>query len=152
MAPIEYRCLPGQPTAEVLAAVAEINHEIFGFNETAAILAGLFGQKGKLLVCLAEQGGQTVGYKIGFEGDPGTFESWRGGVLPSARRQGIAEHLMGLQHRWCQENGFRVIKTTTNSDNTPMIILNLKSGFEIVGTFVHRQKRLKVLQEKWLDA
>ena len=55
-----------------------------------------------------------------------------------------------MQHVWCQEKGFQVIKTTTSSDNVPMLIVNLQSGFEIVGSFVNRHKRLKILQEKWL--
>ncbi len=151
MAVIEYRCLPGLPSADVLDAVAHVNQEVFGFNETPEILTSLFKEQRKLLICLALQDGEAVGFKVGFEVSPRTFDSWRGAVLESARRQGIAETLMAMQHDWCRENGLRVIKTTTNSDNAPMLILNLKSGFEIVGTFVHRRKRLKVLQEKWLD-
>ena len=57
---------------------------------------------------------------------------------------------MARQHAWCRAHGFRVVKTTTNGDNRPMLILNLKSGFEIVGRFVNRGKSLKVLQEKAL--
>jgi len=150
MTSIEYRCLPGPPDADVVEAVARINQEIFGFNETPEILTSLFSAQRNLLICLALQDGEAVGFKVGFEVSPRTFDSWRGAVLESARRQGIAEKLMALQHDWCRENGFRVVKTTTNSDNAPMLILNLKSGFEIVGTFFHRRTRLKVLQEKWL--
>ncbi len=135
---------------EVIRWVAAINQEIFGFNETVEGLTKFFQEHPRSLVCMAFQDGQPVGFKLGYEDGPSSFDSWRGGVLPSARRRGIAVELMRLQHRWCEDNGLRVIKTTTSSDNAPMLILNLRHGFQIVGSFVNRNKRLKILQEKWL--
>ena len=92
-----------------------------------------------------------MGFKIGFEQSPGVFESCRGGVIETARRQGIAMELMRVQHQWCAENGYKVIQTTTNGDNQSMLILNLRSGFEVVGSFLNARRRVKILQEKWLD-
>ena len=57
---------------------------------------------------------------------------------------------MAAQHDWCQKNGIQCIKTTTTNTNTAMLILNARHGFYIVGTFVNRNQRLKILQEKWL--
>ena len=150
MTSVEYRCFTGQPTEQVLHWLTEVNQHIFAFNETAERLAHLFQQQQEALLCLAFQEGKVVGFKLGFKENSITFDSWRGGVLKSARRQGIARQLMRLQHKWCEEHGIKVIKTTTNSDNTAMLILNLQHGFEIVGSFLRRRKRLKILQEKWL--
>ena len=150
MTSIEYQCLEGVPTGDILEWLTDINQKIFGFNEKPEHLTSLFQSRQNVLVCLAFQGGRPVGFKVGFQDDRRSFESWRGGVLDEARRQGIAWELMRLQHNWCAEKGFRVIKTVTNSDNTAMLILNLRSGFEIVGSFVNRRRRLKILQEKYL--
>ncbi|MBN92733.1 MAG: GNAT family N-acetyltransferase [Deltaproteobacteria bacterium] len=150
MSSIEYRCFEGQPDAELMDWLAHINQELFAFGETAEHLATFFQSHQRILICMAFQGGLPVGFKVGVEDAPRSFESWRGGVLETARRQGIAMELQRLQHSWCEENEFRVIKTTTNSSNIPMLILNLRSGFQIVGSFVNRRKHLKVLQEKWL--
>ena len=150
MSAIDFKCFEGQPRGEVLEGLAEINEAIFGFGETAAVLAGLFEDKKQVLICMAYQDGNPVGYKFGYQVGPMCFESDRGGVLESARRQGIAQTLMEMQHDWCRAHDFKVVKTITNSDNRSMLILNLKAGFEIVGTFVNRNKRLKVVQEKWL--
>ncbi len=150
MAGIEYRCFAGQPGAEVLDWLTDINQELFAFGETAEHLSALFRNHQKVLICMAFESGRPVGFKVGFEDAPRSFESWRGGVVDTARRRGIAMELMRLQHSWCEENGFQVIKTTTNSSNVPMLILNLRNGFQIVGSFVNRRKLLKVLQEKWL--
>ncbi len=148
---VEYRRFSGQVSAETMATLAEINQEIFGFDETAELLMGLFQAQQHLVICMAFQEGRAVGFKVGFGANSRELESWRGGVLVEARRQGVAEELMRMQHQWAKENGFHVLRTTTNSDNIAMLILNLKSGFEIVGSFVNRRKRLKLLQEKWLE-
>ena len=148
MSAIQYHQFEGQPNQQALEWLVQINQHIFGFNETADGLSSLFAKHPAVLICIACQDNKPVGFKAGFEDQPYSFESWRGGVLPAARRQGIALELMRLQHHWCQNNGFRVIKTTTNSTNSAMLILNLMSGFEIVGCFVNHRKILKVLQEK----
>ena len=148
--PLEYRSIEGPLSAAVIGRVADLNEGLFGFGETATQLAGFFESRRRLLLCLALHNGDLVGFKVGFEAQPRTFESWRGGVHEDARRNGVARELMRMQHVWCQEKGFQVIKTTTSSDNVPMLIVNLQSGFEIVGSFVNRHKRLKILQEKWL--
>lgn len=147
---IEYRSIEGPLSAASLGQLAALSEEIFGFGETAAQLAGFFKTRRRVLLCLALQGEDLVGFKIGFEEQPQAFESWRGGVREGTRRHGVASELMRMQHAWCQEEGFQVIKTTTSSNNVPMLIVNLQSGFEIVGSFVNRRKRLKILQEKWL--
>ena len=150
MSSIEYRCLEGPPSAKVIDWITDINQEVFSFDETAESLTSFFQSHRNILICSAFQNGRPIGFKIGFEESPSSFESWRGGIVDSARRQGIARELMRMQHCWCQENNFKIIKTTTNGNNVPMLILNLQSGFEIVGSFMNRHQRLKLLQEKRL--
>ena len=40
---------------------------------------------------------------------------------------------MQLQHDWARERGYRYVETRTRTANNAMIILNLQSGFQIVG-------------------
>ena len=145
---INFQCIIGQPDKDTLQRVAKINQDIFGFNESADALSKLFRHKTNILIYLAFKEKELVGFKIGFEKTPFVFESWRGGVTPSERRKGIAMKLMQLQHEWCRRNHYRVVKTTTNSDNVGMLLLNRKSGFEIVGRFRNSHQRVKILQEK----
>ena len=148
---IDYRLFEKPLSREVIQWMVDVNQVLFPFNETVEQLAPLFEKSEKSLICLVFQGSKPVGFKAGFEDHHHAFESWRGGVLVESRRLGIAAELMRLQHDWCRERGFRVIKTVTNSDNSAMMILNLQHGFEIVGSFVNQNKRLKILQEKRLD-
>ena len=104
-----------------------------------------------VLSCLAFVGDELVGYKIGYEERPFYFESWIGAVAPEHRRQGIARDLMEAQHQWCREHGYRIVSTVTEGGNAPMLIANLRAGFEVCGTFFDRGKILKVILQRRLD-
>ena len=95
-------------------------------------------------LCTASADGHLVGFKVGRSNDPRTFESWVGGVLPNARKQGIASQLARLQEAWCRSNGFQFIQTETAHDNAAMLTVNLKQGFCIAGTYLDRGTNLKV--------
>ena len=101
-------------------------------------------------LCTASADGELVGFKVGRSNDPRTFESWVGGVLPNARKRGVASQLARLQEAWCRANGFRFIQTETAHDNQAMLTVNLKEGFCIVGTYLDRGTNLKVVLQKAL--
>ena len=86
---------------------------------------------------------------MAFEEEPKTLNSWMGGVAPEHRRKGIALQLMEAQHQWAKEKGYRRIITKSTNHFNPMIILNLKSGFKIIGT-EQKNGRTKVVMEKIL--
>lgn len=77
--------------------------------------------------------GALLGFKLGYARGEGTFYSWLGGIHPSIRRQGVGRRLMQLQHDWARERGYAFVETRTRTANNAMIILNLQSGFRIVG-------------------
>lgn len=101
---------------------------------------------------LATVDGAPAGFKFGYEREPGLFYSWLGGVLPTARKMGIASGLMVKQHADLAAAGIAYVETRTRAANNAMIILNLKSGFEIKGVesdtrgwqIVWQRKRLEV--------
>lgn len=148
---VEYVVESGVLTQTKLEMLASINEDVFGFGERPQDLASFLSERERVLLCMALQDGVPVGFKLGFQQAPDVFESWRGGVVCSVRRKGIATHLLHLQHEWCVRRGFRTITTTTNSDNSPMLILNLRGGFHIVGTFSNQSQHLKIVLEKPLS-
>lgn len=150
MSTLEVQITEGIPTGDVMDQVVQLNQTIFQFGETAALLTAALQGRLKVMTCLAIVDGQPVGFKLGFEERPYYFESWRGGVHPDHRGQGIAQALMEAQHAWCKASGFRIVTTITDNQNTPMLIVNLRGGFEIVGTFLDRRKIVKVMLQKWL--
>jgi GNAT superfamily N-acetyltransferase len=88
---------------------------------------------GPAVVAARGADGALLGLKLGYARGEGTFYSWLGGIHPSIRRQGVGRRLMHLQHDWARERGYTYVETRTRAMNNAMIILNLQSGFHIVG-------------------
>ena len=151
MSEVEYELYEGQPVDAVLGWVAEASRKVFGPGDVAEYRRSLEGKR-NILICLAVEQGVPVGFKIGFEERQYYFESWRGGVVETARGRGIAEQMLRLQHAWCEQQDFRIISTTCSNDNVPMITLNMRNGLLIVGTFFDRKKHPKVILQKHIDA
>ena len=57
---------------------------------------------------------------------------------------------MERQHAWCTAAGFRFVQTAVSTDNVGMIILNLRCGLRITGTYVNRAGKLRLSLEKRL--
>jgi GNAT superfamily N-acetyltransferase len=105
-------------------------------------------EKPRLLVLLAELDGKPVGFKIGYERHRGVFFSWLGGVHPDFRRVGVARALVRHQHDWCITAGYSEVQTETYGDVAGMLILNLQEGFEVFGTHLADDKRIRVQLRK----
>jgi hypothetical protein len=57
---------------------------------------------------------------------------------------------MEEQHRFVHRAGFSLIETATTPDNEAMLVLNLRFGFAITGSYTRDGQR--VLLAKGLDA
>jgi len=104
--------------------------------------------KTKFLILVAIENDQVVGYKIGYQDRKTRFYSWLGGVYTEYRSQGIASELMLRQHEWCKNQGYSVIRTQTKNTWRSMLILNLRHGFDIIGTYTDEKGEPKIILEK----
>jgi len=100
------------------------------------------------LILVALDNYQVVGYKIGYQDRKTRFYSWLGGVYTEYRSQGIASELMLRQHEWCKNQGYSVIRTQTKNTWRSMLILNLRHGFDVVGTYTDEKGEPKIILEK----
>jgi len=103
----------------------------------------------KPLLVAALSGQEWTGFKFGYARGNG-FYSWLGGIIPEARRQGLAGKLMDLQHSEIKSRGYQTVSTRTRATNTAMIVLNLRSGFEVTGFEIDAQGHPVVTQTKRL--
>lgn len=109
-----------------------------GWRRTAEAVAAILTERSKWLAQFARLGpdpdAPIVGFKLGYAERAERFYSWLGGVGPDFRRQGIARRLMVEQHQWCRAEGFEQVDTSTTNGFRPMLLLNIRMGFDIVGT------------------
>ncbi|MET4106954.1 GNAT family N-acetyltransferase [Hymenobacter sp. UYP22] len=108
-------------------------------------------QRQPVQVWLAYEDDQLVGCKLGYERKPGHYYSWLGGVHPGFRGRGIAAELMRQQHAWCAAQGYHRVRTHTYNRWRAMLLLNLRHGFDIIGT-VQSSRGLTIVLEKELTA
>jgi len=94
--------------------------------------------------------GHMLGFKLAYRRGPTLLFSWLGGVLPTARRKGVARALMTAQHEWAKSEGYTHVETNTRSTNNPMITANLSNGFHIVG-MESKGTHLMIVQRKSLS-
>ena len=144
---LEKRGLPDDATRQ---AVFYLHEAIFGKPAGKKVQERL-NTAPDLLVLLAETtDGQLAGFKIGYRQDTNAFYSWLGGVLPEFRRQGIAAALMQYQHEWARQQGYLFIQTKTMNRWRNMLILNLQSGFDVIGTYQGNDGSVRIILQKIL--
>jgi predicted GNAT superfamily acetyltransferase len=150
---LRYECLTTPLPILLQAQLTELIVNVLGNQSTEEARAELTYQQARmpLVAHLAFDSDTLVGFKIGYERKPGHFYSWLGGVLPTYRKAGIASVLMQQQHDWCRENGYHTVRTQTYNQWRNMLILNLRHGFEVVGTMQGKHGLMIILEKSLLN-
>ncbi len=126
----------------------DLANAVFGEMD-ADYLNGRLSQVAGPLLHVAVEDGQWHGFKLAYNRGS-TLYSWLGGTHPDARGKGVARSLMNAQHSAARDLGYKAVETRTRTENNPMIILNLRSGFEIVGFETDRHCNPVITQRKVL--
>jgi len=105
-------------------------------------------QQLKALYVLAYNGKVLIGFKIGYPYNDLTFYSWVGGVHTKFRKQGIAKQLAKIQEDYAKNKGFTKLRTKSMNQFKPMMILNLKNGFDITKIYTNTKGQTKIVFEK----
>jgi GNAT superfamily N-acetyltransferase len=106
------------------------------------------GNAPKVYLQLAYVEGECAGFKLGYEKSNSEFYSWLGGVRTQFRGLGIASDLMRAQHDWCRRQEYQKVSTKTKNRYREMLILNVKHGFDVVGTEVSEGGEIKIAMVK----
>ena len=145
---MEFRHIHGMATEQELVGILALHEDIFGSSDD---LVGRMREKPELMIELAMDAGQIIGYKIGYALNREQFYSWLGGVNTTYRNRGIALELMKSQHHHAKEKGYQVIQTKTKNKFRNMLLLNIKFGFDIIGTYTDGEGEPKIILEKPLN-
>lgn len=113
---------------EVVEVVADIDE--FVTKETEQSLSERLEGKPHLIL-VAEDQGQLMGFKIGYELDTETFYSWFGGVSPKARNMGLAQQMLDRQEQWVKSKGYQRVKVKSRNQFSAMLRLLLRNHYLI---------------------
>ncbi|MBT8258484.1 MAG: GNAT family N-acetyltransferase [Bacteroidia bacterium] len=147
---ISYELIEGVPDALILTACIDLYLQLFDDADPDFFIKRIKAHP-DLLIITARDNNDLIGFKIGYAVLNHTFYSWIGGVLPGFRRQGIANQLAKLQEDWAMAHGFRALKTKSMNRFKPMILLNIKRGFDITKVYTNEKGQTKIVFYKSLD-
>lgn len=105
---------------------------------------------GRPLLVVAKDGGQIVGFKLGYTIGPETFYSWLGGVESAFRKHGVARELLGLQERLVREMGLTKISVKSMNRFPAMLRFLISEGYQIVEVERREAGEAKIVFEKIL--
>lgn len=135
--------------AKVLSEIALLDKAVFKKPLSRAVLQRELEAKSRLLALVAYSKGKPCGFKMGYEQSARRFYSWLGGVHPDFRSKGLARDLMKRQHELVKATGYKFVVTHTRNDFKEMLILNIRSGFSIVGVKQNLGEReVSIVMEK----
>lgn len=137
-----------KPESRQLLGAIKLDRLLFGHAHSCTLSTEIRRKyRPSLFVALASDG-EVIGFKLGYERKYQNYYSWMGGVDPEHRAQGVGKALMKAQHAWAESQGYHAIRTQSKNKWRDMIILNLKSGFNIIGTFQDDEGDTKIMMEK----
>ncbi|MDT7831530.1 GNAT family N-acetyltransferase [Flavobacteriaceae bacterium S356] len=144
-----YQVISEVPDQNILDALLHLYAELFE-DAKLDFFVDRVQTKENLIIILCYHENELIGFKLGYRYNDHTFYSWVGGVLPRFRKQGIAQKLMELQHSSAKKKGYQKARTKSMNRFKPMMILNLKNGFEIVKIYTNDSGQTKIIFEKSL--
>ena len=147
---LTYQIIEGQPSKKLLDEILEVYKSIFD-DYKLDFFKSRIHKKEDLLIVLCYFSNNIVGFKIGYRYSETTFYSWVGGVQPNFRQKGIAKQLAKIQEEKAIAKGYQKLRTKSMNKFKPMMILNLKNGFNIVQVYTNDVGQTKVVFEKELE-
>ena len=100
---------------------------------------------------VAELEGEPSAFKLGYWQDEHCFYSWVGGVLPAARRAGLAKALLHEQEQRLGALGVGTVRVKSMNRYPGMLVLLISSGYRIVGVEGRDPDTSKILCMKTLQ-
>ena len=137
------------PTKKQLQLLVNLYSSIFDDAQIDFFIERI-KQKKDVLSIIAYENDIPIGFKIGYQYNQTVFYSWIGGVLPKYRKRNVASTLALSQEKWAKKKGYSKLRTKSMNRFKPMLIFNLKNGFDIIQVYTNESKQTKIVFEKTL--
>lgn len=142
-----YQTIEGIPEPTVIQQLLRVYDQLFD-DAKLDFFVDRIHSKQDLITNLCYEGAELIGFKLGYQYDEKTLYSWVGGVLAGHRKKGVAQKMMKFQHAKAREKGYIKVRTKSMNRFKPMIILNLKNGFDIRQVYTNDSGQTKIIFEK----
>lgn len=113
--------------------LVHLNNQVFRPERDAAFFERRLKNRVNPLVMVARIESDAVGFFIGMELKPSVFFAWLVGVLPDARRMGIASQLMRAAGDWAKDHGYRSIRFECTNRHRAMMHFGIAEDYNIIG-------------------
>lgn len=146
---ISYNIFEGDLSYNLFTELLNLYNQLFE-DADLEFFKTRFTTQANICSVLAFKKTQLIGFKIGYPIENNTFYSWIGGVNSEFRNIGIGKQLATLQENYAIQKRFSVLKTKSMNRFKPMMILNLKNGFNITKVYTNTKGQTKIVFEKQL--
>jgi len=144
---ITYKTIEGIPDSFELKQLEELYESVFDDAQVGFFLKRI-QEKEHICSIIAFESKKPIGFKIGYHYNKTTFYSWVGGILEEYRKLGVGKKLAQLQEQWAKDNFYSILRTKSMNRFKPMMILNIKNGFNIVDLYTNSSNQTKIVFEK----
>ena len=116
-----------------LGLITDIYNQVFSPSVEESFFERRFLGRHNVTMFVALLEEHPVGMTIGFELMPTTFFCWLCGVLPDARRMGIATQLMQALEAFATDHHYHILRFECQNQHRPMLHTAITEGYDLVG-------------------
>jgi len=115
------------------AVIAHLYNQVFRPDRDEAYFRRRLENRMNPMVMGARIEKEAVGFFVGMERTPRAYFAWLVGVLPDARRMGVATQLMNTAADWAQTRGYGAIRFECHNRQRAMLHFGIANGYDIIG-------------------
>lgn len=112
---------------------ADLYSQIFSPPQDEKYIARRFQGRNNVSMMVALLDERPVGIAAGYELRPTTYYCWLCGVLPDARRLGVATQLIQAQQAFASDHEYHIIRFECQNQHRPVLHLAITEGYDLVG-------------------
>ncbi len=115
------------------ALMSHLFNQIFRPPRTPEQFARRLLSRHNPLFMVARVDTAAVGLYVGLELKPSVHFAWLCGVMPDARRMGVATQLMHAAMDWARTEGYHYIRFECDNRQRAMLHFGISGGYDIIG-------------------
>ena len=116
-----------------IGLIADLYNQVFSPSRDEDYFQRRFHGRYNVNLLVAMLDNQHVGFSIGYELNPWTYYCWLCGVLPDARRMGVATQLVQAQEAFAADHAYSILRFECQNQHRPMLHLGISQGYDLVG-------------------